>query len=209
MRKIHAASLAILCMCLYSGCGDNLPTGTKGSVIMPLEVGNKWIGTLTVYDYAGNVVDSYSHTIEITDVTIDNGEIWYYAKGWNFNGWYTNRKDGLYPLYAGDSCYKCLMAKYPARSLDTFNTSYLMNQDSVIQVRVGKVLSIGEHIEVPAGSFAAYQYTKVVLPQDVPLTYDKRFFFVPDIGPIRLDLYIGSSPDRYLSRRWELAKAVL
>lgn len=210
--KYLAGSL-ILAAIVSTGCSDNLPTGTKGSVIMPLKEGNMWIGRLTQYDADGNVRTSEPDTIKVFDfkerASRYGDEIRWLHGGLIYEEVAENRQDGLHvtSAYDPDRRHMRLQAKYPASPLDTF--------DSKIGTTI--VVSVNETVTVPAGTYRCYHYVPAYLAPGAAIDGHRHSatamqrYFVPDLGPVRIDVYRWNWTTKkyWFSRRWELVKAVL
>lgn len=200
---------ALAAALLLVSCSDALPTETEGSVIMPLKTGNTWIGTATTYDREGNIVSVRQDTIAIVQALQIGEELWHEANGGTL---YRNAADGL---YTSGECI-CLEAKYPAAQLDTFNTlppaQVLIpgSSEPVVQIVTSKVLATSEQVSTPAGTFRTYHYAPVIVaPAGARFLQERHSYYVPDLGPVRIDDYTGGRQEGYLSRRWELVKVTL
>jgi hypothetical protein len=199
MKQLCFLLLAAL---LIGGCVDQ-PTSSTSSVIMPLKVGNQWIGRVSA-DSAGAAFIGYD-TITIVQEVIINNERWYKA---NTGDFYINRADGLLstptPNLSGDC--PCAIIQYPASRGDTLLLPEVQvlvpdSTDPVTQKIGREVLATDSTISVPAGSFSCYHYMmKLYSPSNAKFVYPDERFYMPDLGPV---LIVSGG------RRWELVKATV
>src|ERR1035437_6460483 len=66
------------------GCSvSNAPSNgvLRSDGIMPLAVGNKWIGQVTSYDVRGVAVSTHFDTLSVYGTEAVNGETWFYVRG--------------------------------------------------------------------------------------------------------------------------------
>lgn len=195
-------------MTFLIGCGDKLPTENDGSVIMPLKVGNMWIGRTTMYNRQGAMIHLEIDTLTVVEAVNERGLTWYKM---NNGTLYRNGDEGLYRL---DSCL-CLDAKYPAAVSDTFNTlpptPVLLpgEPEPVLQIVASKVFAVQESIEGLGGeNFQTHHYAPVIIqPLNARFIEERHSYYVPDLGPVLIEDYAGGKTDGYLMRRWELVKA--
>lgn len=201
MKRIFQFCIAIL---LLSGCVES-PTSTSSSssVLMPLKIGNQWIGR-TASDSAGSTVYTYD-TLTIVEEVVKEGETWYKA---NTGELFMNRENvGL--LHAendsSDGC-GCAIAEFPAERGDTMmlpDMSVLLpNQTQPVDQVIGReVLSTDTSITVPAGTYSCYHYeVKVYSPANARLLFPDERYYKPDLGPVVLISSKG---------RWELVQVTL
>jgi hypothetical protein len=192
----------LLTAILIAGCFDS-PTSSTSSVIMPLKVGNQWIGRVTS-DSSGTSIVSYD-TLTIVQEVVINNETWYKA---NTGDFYINRANGLLstpnPNQSGDCA--CNVIQYPASRGDTILAPEVLvlvpgNPEPVTQKVGREVLATDSTITVPAGSFSCYHYMmKLYSPTNARLVFPNEHFYVPDLGPV---LIVSGG------RRWELVKAIV
>jgi hypothetical protein len=192
----------LLAAILIAGCFDS-PTSSTPSVIMPLKVGNQWIGRVT-FDSAGTAIVRYDTLTIVQEVSINN-EKWYKASTGDF---YINRAEGLLstptPNLSGDC--PCAVIQYPASRGDTLLLPEVQvlvsgNPDPVTQIVGREVLATDSTINVPAGSFSCYHYMmKLYSPANARFVFPDERFYVPDLGPV---LIVSGG------RRWELVKATV
>jgi hypothetical protein len=198
-----------------AGCSAPGPlTPEDDTVIMPLAVGNTWVGRTTTFDSDGRQIDVQYDTLRIVAEITVNNEQWFLT---NRDVAYSNRNGGCWMSVSGAGVDPWMVAKYPATTLDTFNVSVmeLIDQnsgaiDSLVMQSV--VSSTSLRSVVPGGDFYCYQY-KVDLksPDGLPLpaadfpNRDDYSGFAPGIGPV-VEEHYGAAPGvgTYLWKRWEL-----
>jgi hypothetical protein len=210
MRRPFYLFLLLFLGC-ESGGGPVTPT-----VIMPLAVGNRWIGQITETDSAGNVVSVSLDTQTVYRTEIVNGETWYYRNLMPLvlmprNGKpdslsfdtvdyiFTNRTDGLYQAYSSQFTLRpiapWLIAKYPASVGDTMRIDTL-DMDTPPQTRVINIVAGTQtKVTVPAGMFTCYKYQEILVHRQNGITTSRLVdssFYAPDIGLVQ---YIYELPD--------------
>ncbi|MCB0710986.1 MAG: hypothetical protein KDD67_01510 [Ignavibacteriae bacterium] len=228
MKTFHSYKFSLLTvtflLLVVSGCGDRLPTGPAGSVIMPLAKGNMWIGRLTRYSEDGTVASTTSDTVKITEAIpwSENGEdaLWYFseASGVDFLTMLCRNTDEGLMVY---SCFG-VVAPYPAAPLDTSSTLrgevLIPNSDdpnnpfTAELVTATRVEDVDRNVVVPSGSYKAYVYREKILePDSVKFTGDIPWkYFVPDVGPVLVEWYQGGSPETgRMTKKWELVELQL
>ena len=154
------ASLSIFAI----GCNDsNGPLPVNTSVIMPLAVGNQWIGLITDFDNKGNVVSQKFDTLKVYKREFVNGEVWYYMDhfplSWGMGLYaFTNRRDGLYECDSNLFAQAKLIAKYPAMPRDTFSSTFEGSPNGAFSMYEHVVDTLHQPITVPAGTYSCYVY---------------------------------------------------
>ena len=211
MKNISAGRIfaAITLAALLSG-GCNPIASEPGDLLMPLKVGNMWIGVETTYAPSG--ATTIDDTLEIIATKVIDGETWYVAS----NGRYlTNRSDGLYIRESSaNACGGCgctsFKGKYPARAGDSIITStatvLLPDSDEPVEmITVDRVVTADTVVQTAAGSFNVHHYrTEVAYPANARFVTPESRFFKPNVGPVRIERG-GDS----VVWRWDLVKAVL
>lgn len=206
-------ALFLLLLLPIVGCGHLVDSDTdnnepSNSVIMPLKVGNTWIGRTTRTDANGTVVSVTYDTLKIVrEVRIDS-KIWYET---NTEELLRNDQQGLHwKLESWDDC-NSLRARYPAMPGDTFGTqtvTALLPQGNVVadMVLFTQVVSRDTVISVPLRTIASYHYRRRVESADPSKPIDavmiqEHEFYAPNIGPVKRTGRDGSY--------WELVEVVL
>ena len=72
--------IALIISINFDGCKENSTQPVaqiKGDYIIPLVIGNKWIGEVKLFEYNGNLLKTRMDTMKIDKDTIINGEKWY------------------------------------------------------------------------------------------------------------------------------------
>ncbi len=87
MRKIMILVLICIIIPLQYSCQENSVNflQAQGNVIMPLAIGNTWIGRLTKIDSVGNTLSVIYDTLKIIKDTLINGETWYVDLQMNYS----------------------------------------------------------------------------------------------------------------------------
>jgi hypothetical protein len=211
MKSPFLLILITITSVILAACASDPLGPTDSQPIMPLKVGNRWIGRTEQLDTAGEVKSTQFDTLEIVAEEVDNGETWYRT---NRNTSYTIREDGLWyrPYGAGD--YLMFLAKYPASVDDLFGTdtlSRLPNTDSLV-ISTIRVRSTGERVTVPAGTFQAIRYVTDLYnidgsPFDLGNTDEG---YVPGVGSVET-LYYGrtASGRRIVWMKWQLVEVII
>lgn len=181
---------------LGSGCsGATEPVGATG-VIIPLSVGNKWIGEAT--DYAsGAVFRIRVDTIGVEKDTVIDGERRYLIS--RQNG-YVNRSDGAYAWGLGQGGDPLLQFKYPAQVGDS-----VVHGDSTLKIVV-HVLSTDEFVTVPAGTYSCFHY---FITGNVS-QFETDYFVAPNIGYVKVVSIAKPGPSTVIdSTSWVLTRVEL
>ena len=214
---------------LPTGCGDRLPTGSSdGRFIMPLAVGNQWIGVETTYAPDGSVTGTRLDTIEIVDLATNTttDETWYKSNQVENDQvvWYRNSEGGLHrmPTEVGmiPDC-NCLQLHYPAAQGDTFllPLAQVLIPDpnggppQTVTQKIGMYLESTETtVQVPNGEHKCYVYwQRIFTPKDARFSNDLPWhYYVPDLGPIKMEWYPSGDPAKGpIVKKWELKDVVL
>src|ERR1035437_2393770 len=114
---------------LATGCNSGTGPPAMSSQIMPLAVGNEWIGQVTHYNAQGVSDSIWLDTLRVSKSESINGETWYYMNVfWLTNdtghAWFVDRADGLYSCDSQHFAQAWRFAKYPAKSGDSVVTFY-------------------------------------------------------------------------------------
>jgi hypothetical protein len=173
---------------LLSSCKkDSAPTEPQSNAgeILPLKVGNQWIGRVTDLDSPGH--PSHLDTMVVAKDTVIQNEKWFFLTGWSL--YVANRTDGLWAL---DNSQTWLLWKFPAVEGESYRRLF----DTVTVVSTNAIVS------VPAGTYRCYQYHVE--------GSDYNEYLSPDVGPIKMGPYIvttESGPEVY-HVTWELFRAI-
>ena len=211
MSTINPRSPLLLLILLVTigGCGildpDDSSNKPSSGVIMPLKVGNTWIGRTTMTDRDGAVTSVTYDTLRIVKEKRIDGYIWYEA---NTGDLYRNDADGLHVATGGGMECTCPVVKYPAARLDTFNTVFVPllfpdYPEAILTSNFTQVASRDTAITVPPGTFTCYHYRRRVESTDPSKPVDavvirEHEFYAPNIGPVKREGHDGS--------RWEVVK---
>lgn len=221
MKRSTLLTVCLLALFAWT-CSDQLPTessGEKGE-IMPLAVGNRWIGVTTKFDTNGLVTSTTFDTILVDTMVIEDGEPWYLS---NRQIHERNTADGYwvwFKMIVGMEL-KFMTAKYPATVGEMFNLDTVLdasingdNVDSALQYTT--VLSTRRRVTVPAGTYLCYQYRTIMKVLAAPfaldgvgneyqLYYDQ--YYAPGIGKVKGETFARTRTGRlYINLRWELVE---
>jgi hypothetical protein len=205
---------ALLSMFLLNYCKENTTqTPIGNNVILPLAVGNYWIGQNNMYNYDStlNTRGSFLDTMRILFDTLILGNVWYKQNPYYY---LRNDNDGLHIIKYSPLNTPYLGFKYPAIIGDTFMTipiCYIPNLDNPLILDSGyfymQVKSTDTLINVPKGSFNCYEYRQYLIKfgyMEPTLLYP-IYFYAPNVGPIKQVTY-NKNPqgNTYLHYSWEL-----
>jgi hypothetical protein len=220
LSYIIVGTLLLLAGCASSSTG---PDDYNSLPIMPLKVGNTWIGRTQEFDSAGIVTSTTFDTLRIISEQQIQGETWFRT---NTGFLLTNRTDGAWfqedrPPYG----VEWQMAKHPAAVGDIFevDTALIIHSGTPqgpdsIDVVSYHVLATGIEITVPAGTFSSTRYKQRDNRLDgTPIEYfvGEDYASAPGVGEVQENLYAtkksatNPSGKTYLSDRWELMEAIL
>jgi len=209
---------------ISSACSLDGPTGFNGSPhsygILPLAVGNRWIGKVMEYDSIGNVSSTRLDTLRVTESRPYHGEIWYYMNVFWYRDdtthrWFTNRADGLYSCDGEQFNRPFQFVKYPAKPGDVAIQDSSTNPNGGGSERGREVDTTDLRITVPAGTFQSYLYRffSTTWGGDLSSTgVGPGEYYAPTVGPILIgyfDLNANHSQSDNPGRTWQLVRAEL
>jgi hypothetical protein len=226
MRKLYLLLTALLFIACDQGNVPNAPLQ-----IMPLKVGNRWIGRITEYDTNGNVASTRFDTLTVYKSEVVNGETWYYRtmspavltiRNGNPDSLlfdtvqyaFTNRVDGLYQAEVTNFANPHCIAKYPATEGDTMSKRALYTFDTSLSfTTVDLVRRTNALVTVPAGIFHCYQYQSVSFQSFRGTTMDSSRYYAPGVGIVQYEYNLAGPYDstRFTQHReiWQLVRAEL
>lgn len=160
--------LAVIKCCgifLILAC-DSEPTGSNLAVgnLIPLDGGNEWRFTQTLFNSRGNVIDTEADSIVLIADTTLNEQRWFYREYHGHHLAYRNTGSGVQVRLVSEhtSPQTQTLYKYPARIGDRFNYPevYFSGDSAWIDPEhmLARVVSVDTLITVPAGTFRCYQY---------------------------------------------------
>ena len=160
-------------------CEDQASSIENRSVqLIPMAVGNQWHYQSDLVDSIGNVIVSTNETIRIFGDTLVGSDLWF---GFSSQGYRMNRHDGVWQL------------------VPTPYLEFPMNiGDSVLQrngLTYMRLISKGERITVPAGSFVCFAYTETNPRENNALV--NRYYVAPSLGLVRREVYSVTSVHPY------------
>jgi hypothetical protein len=224
MRKLYL----LLTTLLFISCDQgNVPNASLQ--IMPLKVGNRWIGRITEYDTNGNVASTRLDTLTVYKSEVVKGETWYYRtmspavltlRGGDPDTLifdtvqyaFTNRSDGLYQ----DDYPRPCIARYPAKEGDTMSKKSFDGFDTSDRVTtIDLVRRTNALVTVPAGIFHCYQYQTVSVLSTggkETTTMDSSRYYAPGVGIVQYEYFIsGPNDPPFTGHRevWQLVRAEL
>jgi hypothetical protein len=221
--KLRYVPLFIISSVIGLNCAPANGPLSNQQAIMPLAVGNEWIGQVTQYDSYGNSDSIWFDTLRVLKSEVVAGEIWYDMNAFWINGsdtnrqWFANRSDGLYTCDSEYFREAYRFGKYPAKPGDvcvtfenTFDSTRLYGQSDGISVDTTDLL-----VTVPAGQFRCYVYRGFSISRDydvVSSAFEPGQYYAPGVGLIASG-YFGpdGQHDKYigLDRTWRLVRAIL
>jgi hypothetical protein len=215
LSYIVAGALFLLAGCSSSSTG---PDNNDSLPIMPLKVGNMWIGRTQTFDSAGIVKSTTFDTLRIVSEEQIDGETWFR----DYNSFLmTNRVDGLWlrenSFPDGFVWYR---AKHPAAVGDIFNVDTIpiintgapRGPDTVTVVSY-HVVATALEIAVPAGSYRSTKYQLMYNRLDgtrIEYFTGNDYAFAPGVGFVQQEDYaMTKSGKTFVSSRWELMEVTL
>lgn len=209
-RHLIAAIIAIG-LVIFVGCGDK-GSGPKDTVIMPLKVGNSWLGTLTDYDSNGVIVQVDTLKLGVLRDTTISDEKWFIVgtinEGINKVGTFnvmSHRNDGIWLANCRPpDGQPCLLYKYPAVAGDNYDFGPEV-------LAIVTVLSTNRIVSVPAGQYRCYCYSfdydlsAIDYGGVTRISLTEMMCLAPDVGLVKTELYHAyNGGAEYLSQQWEL-----
>ena len=213
-----------------ASCNSGVTT-LSSPQIMPLAVGNRWIGRITEIDSSANIVSVRLDTQVIYRSEVVNGETWYYKTETplmivskpgmpdsldTLEAVCTIRTDGLYSAIAPNFSTATLTAKYPAAIGDTLFRLLLGNTDSTETWDAKTVVSTDANLSVPAGSFICFQYNEnlIRIKNGIATSHPvDSVYYAPGVGLLQYgyDIVKPAYPPRVTHHHalWQLVRAEL
>ncbi len=211
-RRYAAPLLAPVLLCILgmlSGCKDDFlgPDLSGAGVIMPLKVGNQWIGRWTEYDDAGAVIATTYDTLTIESQVRRDEEIWYLGSNGKL---YINHPNGLYKDSSESNVCGCYMmlAKYPSAVGDTFNTQrgevlLPVGNTPLVRIDADILLAKDSSVTTPAGTYSCYVYgQKLFAPLNSSLLGWEWKYYAPSVGLVKKEIVSYGR----VEKSWELVK---
>jgi hypothetical protein len=198
--------IALMLLALLVGGCNSMVAPEDGNVLMPLKVGNMWIGVATSYE--GSSATTAIDTILIVEEKVIGGETWFVADN---GSRFINRADGLHIMEEEHAACENFTGRYPSRSGDSvilFESLVLLpdSDEPVNAITVNRVVTTDTTITTDAGTFSAYHYrSEVATPANARLITPESRFYKPNLGPVRIEH--GESDN--VVWRWDLVKAVI
>ncbi len=224
--KLYRFPLLLLLVMAGLNCAPANGPIPSEPVIMPLAVGNEWIGRINRYDSHAKLDSTWLDTLRVLRSEVADGETWYYANTPVIYGpdtlyaWFTNRPDGLYTRDIEDypedhgKVYRC--AKYPARPGDicatfdsTFDTLGNGLYDGV------SVDTTNLRFNAPAGIFNCDVYRGFYYNRDedeIMSGYAPGKYLAPGVGLIAFGYFQADGSHDSASggdHTWQLVRAIL
>jgi len=210
MQMYYRLLSLIVLATLIAGCpepAEPLRPVEGTHLIMPLKVGNRWIGTWTLHNDDGSIILAIPDTLTIIAEEKVGDETGFQGSDGAF---YLNRADGLWVRSGETGDSLVLQAKYPAAVGETFSAEQVTTllpegpagpTDVTIAMAV---LDTARRVSTEAGIYRCYLYQPRILDHpDISLAGRlRRKYYAPDVGPVRIDWPDGS-------QRWELVSATI
>jgi hypothetical protein len=210
----HRYSTFLIAIAVLIGCSEPQPTGADRAQqpIMPLEVGNRWIGHTLFYDSLGNNTVIIKDTVEIVATTLVNGETWYVTRD---SVRMISRGDGLWMADSANPAGRHV-AKHPASVGELFDTrqrvivsSDSLGADTLTESRqviaVGYSMVVTDRLLLVTGS-RIYRQTldgRELMPTDEHWIADESYY-APSIGRVREYTFTRTSTGVVKASMWEL-----
>ena len=182
--------LFVLCLVDLSCTLDRnplTPEARDASVIMPLEIGDRWIFDVTDFDSTCSVLKRFVDTLVIVGDKVINGQRWYVT---NEGCIVRNSPEGLWSalLVDGEISNLTLAAKYPGSTGERWYYGY------------ATIVSADMVLKVPYGEFHCYKYEDTMNLEDTPSVS----YLAPGVGILRAEYYRVTSDGR--SYMYEVAE---
>ncbi len=188
--------IIILSTILIISCSDNSTNEVNSSKeILPLKVGNFWTYSRQKFSSykrdSVTFVDTVNYSVS-SSINL-NGENWFFMK---FNSMvdeyiYTNRKDGLWCLYAKDTNNidlpsAKLFLKFPTKNNDT----------TTIDSGTYKTINVDEYLSTQAGIFDCIKYSKIEFER----VKNCGLYYSPNVGKVMTEEIFDL---KYHDRVWD------
>ncbi|MBC8145334.1 MAG: hypothetical protein H7X80_07095 [bacterium] len=218
-RCVRILSLLTLLGSGLFGCSTEVVEPDRASLkIMPLAVGNRWIGRNLYYDTLGNNTIITQDTLEIISSVVINGEKWYVT---NDSTRMINRSDGLWISDSATSVGR-LIAKHPASIGEVFSRrqqvfTYRDSVDRSETLNEGfLVVAVNFHLEFQDRAYNVTGYrvyreslAGTELGINDSLWSDDVTYYAPLIGRVHSRYFARSTHGQGAYRVWELLEARL
>jgi len=170
-----------------------------------MDVGYRWVGTMTLYDLYGTEITSYDYEFLVAAELTINNEPWYIlAEIQNSDTSYsndacTNLETGLWAYYnisdkSDADVSSSLWIKYPASDNETYLTGAQQNIDATVISTNATVTASDNPYNCHSYSFSSGAFSDV----DV-------YYLEPDVGIVKWVRYsLGPADEQYVSQIWEL-----
>ena len=207
---------------LAAGCNNGTGPPAQSPQIMPLAIGNEWIGQVTEYNTQGNPDSTRLDTLRILKSEVVNGETWYYMNVfWIYgadtnHGWFTNRSDGLYTCDSEHFAQSYRYAKYPATPGEWV---VILQNDSgppgYWSIYGRTVDTTNLSVTVPAGIFQCDVYSIVSASQDWDVLTSVATpgeYYSPNVGLVQFGYFNPDGTHNKFAtpdRTWQLVHAIL
>lgn len=197
--------------CSESGSNDNNNNAyNPNDVLMPLAVGNTWIGKVTFFDSKSNIVFEKFDTLRIDRSIVIDGITWYVSDA--SEHMFRNDASGFHD-YVANTDIEIQHLKYPCNIGDrmVYDTVEIgeRNQEPTKAIIGNQLSHKNFSIRVIAGVFSCYYYktyaTKLdgtilgIEPPFVPSAY-----YNPNIGLVKSETYDFNDPTNKSKVVWEL-----
>jgi len=168
--------LAAVC-CLSCGDDDDRCIGDR-SVIVPLEIGTRWVYRHTVTDVnADTVISVTMDTLRVLRDTMIEGQLWA-IMSWSDQAW-ANLPDGnwIWYEYEYPPAEPYLMARFPASVGDEYVSDFAGEVSNVT------VADTALRVSVPWGTIETYHYVFRSVAGEI----ESEHYFAPGVGRIKSD----------------------
>lgn len=217
LRTLVLAALALVPL---AGCEETPTQPDRTSLpMMPLAVGNTWIGRSYGLDSLGGPTGIERDTLSIVATETIAAETWYRSDDGSL---YANRADGLW-WRMNSTVPARMMAKHPASVGEVFGRETVRvlypdtldhEIDSLVYGHV--VIAVGMGMTVTAGTYNVNGYQEHLetlegqtITEDHELWMGDQEYYAPGVGRVQHRRYEMTPDGKALWRVWELVEARL
>lgn len=198
MRFIRTLFGAMLILSTIFGCkkdSNPIVSPNPTPVIMPLEIGNKWVRQFTLYDTSGVPFSSGTDSITVLRDTLISNERYFVLILQGAERVLSNQSEGL-SWFLGTFGWG-LQYKYPGLPGDSF---YYIGG-----ANVSRITATDTVLTVPAGTYSCYHYSTIINPS-YPIHGRLEEYVAPHLGFVQSEWFqsVSASSPLYLYSRIKL-----
>lgn len=218
--SLRTLLFALVALAPLAGCEETPTQPDRVSLpIMPLAVGNMWIGRSYGLDTLGGAIDIEADTLSIVSTESIAAETWYRTSDGTL---LANRADGLW-WRSSSTALATLIAKHPASVGEIFGreTARILYPDTLDHeidslVYGHVVIAVGTRLTVTAGTYDVNGYQEhletfdgQVITEDHELWMGDQEFYSPGVGRVQQRRYQMTPDGKTQWGVWELVEARL